>query len=100
MPSAAGPRREFPPLFRGAHLHGGGRCSLRFLKRPLLLVIAFTILGSLFIPFLAATLLYLNNRRPLAIRRLRITGAATNAVLLFVLLLFLLAAAWEIPSIF
>ncbi len=31
-----------------------------FLNRPLLIVIAFTVLGSLFIPFLAATLLYLN----------------------------------------
>ena len=33
-----------------------------FLGRPLLIVIAFTVLGSVFIPFLAATLLYLNNR--------------------------------------
>jgi hypothetical protein len=35
-----------------------------FVRRPLFLVVTFTILGSFFIPFLAATLLHLNNRVP------------------------------------
>ena len=33
-----------------------------FVGRPLFIIVAYTIVGSLFIPFLAATLLYLNNR--------------------------------------
>lgn len=59
-----------------------------FVGRPLLIVIAFTVLGSLFIPFLAATLLYLNNRvtfpAPLLSNR-----PATNIVLAIILILFL-----------
>jgi Mn2+/Fe2+ NRAMP family transporter len=35
---------------------------LAFTGRPLLIIVTYTIVGSLFIPFLAATLLYLNNR--------------------------------------
>ncbi len=63
-----------------------------FLGRPLLVVVGFTILGSLFIPFLAGTLLYLNNRVPWA-STIRRNNAATNAVLILVLLLFLIVAA-------
>jgi Mn2+/Fe2+ NRAMP family transporter len=33
-----------------------------FIRRPLFIIVTYTIVGSLFIPFLAATLLYLNNR--------------------------------------
>ena len=33
-----------------------------FTGRPILIIVIYTIVGSLFIPFLAATLLYLNNR--------------------------------------
>jgi Mn2+/Fe2+ NRAMP family transporter len=33
-----------------------------FTGRPLLVIVTYTIVGSLFVPFLAATLLYLNNR--------------------------------------
>ena len=69
-----------------------------FLDRPLLIVIAFTVLGSLFIPFLAATLLYLNNRvgftAPLRSNRL-----ATNIVLSLILVLFLVVGALEIVGI-
>ena len=66
-----------------------------FLGRPLLVVVVFTIIGSLFIPFLAGTLLYMNNRVPWAgpIRRNNIT---TNAVLVLVLLLFLIVGGLEI----
>jgi Mn2+/Fe2+ NRAMP family transporter len=33
-----------------------------FTGRPLFIIVAYTVVGSLFVPFLAATLLYLNNR--------------------------------------
>ena len=35
---------------------------LAFTGRPLFIIVAYTVVGSLFVPFLAATLLYLNNR--------------------------------------
>ena len=34
-----------------------------FTGRPILVIVTYTIVGSLFVPFLAATLLYLNNQR-------------------------------------
>ena len=48
-------------------LFGDGRITLvplpfAFTGRPIFIIITYTIVGSLFIPFLAATLLYLNNR--------------------------------------
>jgi hypothetical protein len=67
--------------------------------RPVLIVIAFTILGSVFIPFVAATLLYLNNRVSWR-SAIPHNGPGTNAILIFVLLLFLVVAAWEISSRF
>ncbi len=66
-----------------------------FLGRPLLVVVGFTIIGSLFIPFLAATLLYLNNRIPWPGQILR-NNAATNTVLVLVLLLFVTVGGLEI----
>jgi Mn2+/Fe2+ NRAMP family transporter len=69
-----------------------------FLGRPLVIVIAFTVLGSLFIPFLAATLLYLNNRvafpAPLRPNRL-----ATNIVLGLIVVLFLIVGGREIAAL-
>jgi hypothetical protein len=62
-----------------------------FVGRPLLIVIAFTVLGSLFIPFLAATLLYLNNRVTFP-APLRSNRPATNIVLGIILILFLVVA--------
>ncbi len=70
-----------------------------FLHRPLLLVVAFTIIGSFFIPFLAATLLHLNNRvcwsSSLGRNRL-----PTNLVLGLVLLLFLALGGLEMRRLF
>ena len=65
-----------------------------FLGKPLLIVMAFTILGSLFIPFLAATLLYLNNRVPFP-APLRTNGWTTNLVLVLILVLFLAVVVLE-----
>ena len=69
-----------------------------FLDRPLLIVIAFTVLGSLFIPFLAATLLYLNNRVAFS-APLRSNRLATNIVLGLIVVLFLVVGALEIVEI-
>ena len=65
-----------------------------FLGKPLLIGMAYTILGSLFIPFLAATLLYLNNRVPFP-APLRTNGWTTNLVLVLILVLFLAVVVLE-----
>lgn len=68
-----------------------------FLGRPIFIIVTFTIIGSLFIPFLAATLLYLNNR-------VRWTADVprnhwtTNGLLLVILALFLAVGALEVMS--
>ena len=65
-----------------------------FVRRPLVIIVAYTIVGSLFVPFLAATLLYLNNR-------VRWTTPVphnhwtTNAVLIAILVLFVVVGAQE-----
>ncbi|NOZ20661.1 MAG: divalent metal cation transporter [Planctomycetes bacterium] len=56
------------------------------LGKPVALNIAYAVIGSLFMPFLAGTLLYMNNRRKL-IGKLR-NGILTNALLALTLLLF------------
>lgn len=58
-----------------------------FTGRPIQVIVAYTIVGSLFVPFLAATLLYLNNRVPWTEDVPR-NAWYTNLVLALVLLLF------------
>lgn len=66
-----------------------------FTGRPIAIIIIYTIVGSLFVPFLAATLLYLNNR-------VRWTEAVphnswpTNALLIAILLLFAIVGAQQV----
>lgn len=66
-----------------------------FTGRPIAVIIIYTIVGSLFVPFLAATLLYLNNR-------VRWTEAVphnswpTNALLIAILLLFAIVGAQQV----
>jgi hypothetical protein len=69
------------------------------LGRPVLVVVIFTVVGSLFVPFVAATLLYLNNRVawPAPVRH---NGPATNALLWLVLVLFVAIGALEISALF
>lgn len=68
-----------------------------FLGRPIFIIITFTIIGSLFIPFLAATLLHLNNR-------VRWTSDVprnhwtTNVLLWVILALFVVVGALEVRS--
>ena len=103
--------RRMPPNERKAATQPGARpyrtallfmalasVPFAFLDRPLLIVIAFTILGSLFIPFLAATLLYLNNRVAFA-APLQSNRLATNIVLSLIVLLFLVVGALEVSGI-
>jgi Mn2+/Fe2+ NRAMP family transporter len=66
-----------------------------FTGRPIQIVVIYTIVGSLFVPFLAATLLYLNNR-------VKWTEAVphnawyTNLLLTAILLLFAIVGAQEV----
>jgi Mn2+/Fe2+ NRAMP family transporter len=68
---------------------------LAFMNSPLLIIRTYTIVGSLFIPFLAATLLYLNNFRIPANGGVRKNGAFTNMVLILALIIFALVGARE-----
>ena len=65
-----------------------------FTGRPLAVIVTYTIVGSLFVPFLAATLLYLNNKvkwnAPVPRNNL-----ATNALLVVILLLFAIVGGDE-----
>jgi Mn2+/Fe2+ NRAMP family transporter len=68
-----------------------------FMRRPLVIIVTYTIVGSLFVPFLAATLLYLNNR-------VRWTTPVphnhwtTNALLVAILVLFVVVGAQEVMN--
>jgi len=68
---------------------------LAFTGQPIQVIVAYTIVGSLFVPFLAATLLYLNNR-------VKWTEAVphnawyTNLLLTAILLLFAIVGAQEV----
>jgi hypothetical protein len=66
-----------------------------FTGQPIAIVIAYTLVGSLFMPFLAATLLYLNNRVRWASSVPR-NSMATNAILVVILLLFIVVGGMEV----
>jgi Mn2+/Fe2+ NRAMP family transporter len=68
-----------------------------FTGRPIAVIVTYTIVGSLFVPFLAATLLYLNNKVPWT------SGVpknhwATNVLLVVILALFLAVGAQEVVN--
>lgn len=68
-----------------------------FLGQPIPIIVTFTIIGSLFIPFVAATLLYLNNRVDWksAVPK---NHWLTNALLVLILVLFVVVATREISE--
>jgi Mn2+/Fe2+ NRAMP family transporter len=66
-----------------------------FIDQPLFIIRTFTIVGSLFIPFLAGTLLYLNNLKIPTDSGVPRNSAATNAVLLLALVVFAAVGAAE-----
>lgn len=70
---------------------------LLFAEKPVAVVVLFTVIGAFFMPFLAVTLLYLNNRRDWmgALRN----GLAQNTALVVSLLLFGWVATTEILSV-
>jgi Mn2+/Fe2+ NRAMP family transporter len=65
-----------------------------FMGRPIAIIVTYTIVGSLFIPFLAATLLYLNNRVPWTAPVPR-NHWTTNLLLAAILALFVAVGAQE-----
>jgi Mn2+/Fe2+ NRAMP family transporter len=66
-----------------------------FIDQPLIIIRTFTIVGSLFIPFLAATLLYLNNFRIPEDSGVPRNSSLTNIVLALALVLFAVVGASE-----
>jgi Mn2+/Fe2+ NRAMP family transporter len=66
-----------------------------FTGQPLPIIVAYTIVGSLFVPFLAATLLYLNNRVDWADTAVPKNSILTNLLLLAILALFVAVGAQE-----
>jgi hypothetical protein len=68
-----------------------------FTGRPIAVIVTYTIVGSLFVPFLAATLLYLNNRVAWT-RAVPHNRWATNALLVVILALFLVLGGQEVVN--
>jgi Mn2+/Fe2+ NRAMP family transporter len=66
-----------------------------FTGRPVTIIVIYTIVGSLFVPFVAATLLYLNNRVPWT-EPVPHNSWMTNALLGAILLLFATVGVQEI----
>ena len=66
-----------------------------FIDQPLIIIRTFTIVGSLFIPFLAATLIYLNNFKIPPDSGVPKNSMLTNVVLVFALVLFAVVGASE-----
>jgi Mn2+/Fe2+ NRAMP family transporter len=70
-----------------------------FLGRPIVIIVGFTIVGSLFLPFLAATLLWLDRKLPFTSAVPR-NSRLTNALLALILVLFVLIGAREVMQAF
>ena len=70
-----------------------------FTGRPILIIIIYTIVGSLFVPFLAATLLYLNNKVRWS-EPVPHNSWLTNALLVAILALFAIVGLQEISGAF
>jgi Mn2+/Fe2+ NRAMP family transporter len=68
-----------------------------FTRRPVAIIVAYTIVGSFFVPFLAATLLYLNNRVKWS-APIPHNHWTTNVVLLAVLALFAVVGFQEVMN--
>ena len=68
---------------------------LAFTQAPLLVIVSYTVVGSLFVPFLAATLLYLNNKVAWADREVPHNSLATNVLLVVILVLFMAVGGQE-----
>lgn len=97
-PSEGGLDLKGTRAYRGYLLYlAGPPLVLLFARQPVAMVVLFTIVGSFFMPFLAALLLYLNNRRDW-VGSLR-NGLLRNVVLVVSLLLFGWIAATELIAL-
>ncbi len=67
---------------------------LAFTGAPLLIIVTYTVIGSLFVPFLAATLLHLNNRVAWTAEVPK-NAMTTNLLLVVILVLFVLVGGQE-----
>jgi Mn2+/Fe2+ NRAMP family transporter len=68
-----------------------------FTGQPIAIIVLYTIVGSLFVPFLAATLLYLNNRVKWT-EPVPHNSWSTNALLIAILALFAVVGAQEVMN--
>ena len=68
-----------------------------FTGRPIAIIVTYTIVGSLFVPFLAATLLYLNNRVKWN-EAVPHNSWITNLLLVAILTLFAVVGAQEVMN--
>jgi len=68
-----------------------------FMRSPIFIIVTYTIVGSMFVPFLAATLLYLNNRVKWTAPVPR-NHWTTNVLLLVILALFVVVGFQEIAA--
>ena len=68
---------------------------LAFTGAPLLVIVTYTVIGSLFVPFLAGTLLYLNNKVDWADTDVPKNALWTNLLLVAILVLFVVVGAQE-----
>ncbi len=68
-----------------------------FTRRPVAIIVTYTIVGSLFVPFLAATLLYLNNRVKWTAPVPR-NHWTTNVILVAILTLFAILGVQEVMN--
>lgn len=87
------------PVYRtGLGFMAAASVPFAFAARPLAVIVVFTVIGSLFVPFVAGTLLYLNNRVPFP-APLRHNRPLTNVVLVLVMVAFLAVGAREIAAL-
>jgi Mn2+/Fe2+ NRAMP family transporter len=73
--------------------------AFAFLDQPLFVIRTFTIVGSLFIPFVAATLLYLNNFRIPEASGVGKNSVFVNGVLILALIVFAAVGAAEVAAL-
>jgi hypothetical protein len=73
--------------------------AFAFLDQPLFVIRTFTIVGSLFIPFVAATLLYLNNFRIPEASGVAKNSIFVNGVLILALIVFAAVGAAEVAAL-
>ncbi len=97
------PDSEASPHDRGIYLVSlaylaGPPVIMLWFKQPVVLVVTFAIAGAFFVPFLAATLLYLNNRRDLMGEFA--TKRWGNITLVLCLVIFLVVCVREIFTTF